>query len=111
MRKTFVLLAALYFVSTAFGAGAAEEKIRGLLEKTIRPGACAQITDVLNDVYYVVKTDEAENAVAPFIGKGQKVVITGTVENREGDPGLYFDLKSAEAYVPKSVSTDQKKSP
>src|SRR5437016_4733530 len=82
-------------------ARAAEEKIRGVLEKTAKPGACAQITDALSDVYYITKTDESEKAVASFVGKTQKVVITGTVEAKEGDASLFFNLKTAEAYTPK----------
>jgi hypothetical protein len=91
----------LALVCVAFSSRAAEEKIRGVLEKTAKPGACAQITDALSDVYYINKTDEAEKAVASFVGKTQKVVITGTVETKEGDASLFFNLKSAEAYTPK----------
>ncbi len=95
----YCLIVALF--CAAFAALSAEEKIRGVLEKTAKPGACAQITDALSDIYYINKTDEAEKAVANFVGKTQKVVITGTVEVKEGDASLFFNLKSAEAYSPK----------
>lgn len=91
----------LALICATFTARSAEEKIRGVLEKTAKPGACAQITDALSDVYYINKTDEAEKAIANFVGKTQKVVITGTVETKEGDASLYFNLKTAEAYTPK----------
>jgi len=95
----FCLILAL--ACAAVTVHSAEEKIRGVLEKTAKPGACAQITDALSDIYYINKTDEAEKAVANFVGKTQKVVITGTVESKEGDSSLFFNLKSAEAYTPK----------
>lgn len=98
MRHALILA---WFIGAAAGARAAEEKIRGVLEKTAKPGACAQITDALSDVYYITKTDEAEKAVAGFVGKTQKVVISGTVETKEGDAALFFSLKTAEAYTPK----------
>ncbi|MGD0090736.1 MAG: Ig domain-containing protein [Planctomycetota bacterium] len=82
-------------------AWAGEEKIRGLLEKTTHPGACAQITDALADVYYIVKSDEAEKAVAKYAGKTEKVVVAGTVETKEGDPAYFLNLKSVEPYAPK----------
>jgi hypothetical protein len=84
-----------------FSVNAAEEKIRGVLEKTAKAGACAQITDALSDVYYVTKTDQAEKAVADYVGKNVKVVVTGTAENREGDPANYLVLKAVEPYTPK----------
>ena len=101
MRK--LVMAALFVVLAGVNGGAfgAEEKIRGTLEKTVKSGACAQITDALAELYYVNKTDEAEKLVAPFVGKNEKVVITGTVEQKEGDPAYYFTLKSVEAYAPK----------
>ena len=86
-------------VSASLIAG--EEKIRGVLEKTTKPGACAQITDALSEIYYVTKSDEAEKMIATFVGKNEKVVITGTVEQKEGDPAYYFTLKSVEAYATK----------
>ena len=79
----------------------AEEKIRGVLEKTAKPGACAQITDALNDIYYITKTDESEKQVAAYAGKNIRVVIAGTVETREGDPSYFFNLKTLEEYKPK----------
>jgi len=77
------------------------EKIRGLLEKTVKPGACAQITDALSEIYYVTKTDEATKLVEKYLGKDEKVVITGIVESKEGDPSYFFNLKSVEPYTPK----------
>ncbi|HYG77174.1 MAG TPA: hypothetical protein VEK08_19375 [Planctomycetota bacterium] len=107
----YLLVFALSALALCSRTHAADETIRGVLEKTARPGACAQITDALGDVYFVVKTDESEKAVAPFVGKNQKVVITGTVEMREGDPAFYFNLKTAEAFVPKVAPADSKKAP
>ena len=76
------------FLLICVGAGAGEaptvtpptEKIRGVLEKTVKPGACAQITDALSEIYYVVKSDEAEKAIEKYVGKNEKVEISGTVE-------------------------------
>ena len=103
MRKTALLLALL--LSCVAAAHAVEEKIRGVLEKTVKPGACAQITDALSDVYYITKTSEAEKLIADFVGKNIKVVITGTVETKAGDPlSYYFDLKSVEKYAPKAAA-------
>lgn len=82
---------------SVFGA---EETIRGVLEKTVKPGACAQIKDSLNEWYYVIKTEESERLIAAFVGKNRRVVIVGVTEQREGDPAYYFNLKSAEEYVP-----------
>jgi len=93
------VIAALMALSVTVKAG--EESIRGVLEKTVKPGACAQITDALADVYYVSKTDEAEKAVAKYVGKNEKVVVTGTVETKEGDPAYFLNLKSAEPYAAK----------
>ena len=98
MRRILVFVVVLGVMASVRGG---EERIRGLLEKTMKPGACAQITDALAEIYYINKTDEAEKLVASFIGKNEKVVITGTVEQREGDPTYYFVLKSVEAYAPK----------
>ena len=97
MRRTVAIVLLGFCVS----AWAGEEKIRGLLEKTTVSGACAQITDALADVYYVVKSDEAEKAVAQYLGKDQKVVVSGTVETKEGNPAYFFNLKSVEPYAPK----------
>jgi hypothetical protein len=98
MRKLGMLALLAVLSGGVFGA---EEKIRGVLEKTVKPGACAQISDALAEIYYINKTDEAEKLVAPFVGKNEKVVVTGTVEQKEGDPAYYFTLKSVEAYAPK----------
>ena len=91
-----VCLCTLSFVSRG-----AEEKIRGLLEKTVKPDACAQIVDALNEVYYVAKTDATEKMVANFVGKNQKVVVTGTVENKPNETVPFINAKSVEAYLPK----------
>jgi hypothetical protein len=103
------LIALLLCVSLKIGA--AEEKIRGVLEKTTKAGACAQITDALNDIYYVSKTDEAEKAIADFVGKNIRVVIAGTVEQKEGDPAFFFSLKTVQKYEPKmpEAKVDEKK--
>jgi hypothetical protein len=95
------LLAFAFVLGLAATVRGGEEKIRGLLEKTVKPGACAQITDALAETYYINKTDEAEKLVASFVGKNEKVVITGVVEQKEGDPSYYFVLKSVEPYAPK----------
>lgn len=98
MRK-WMFVAVVLLLST--GVFSAEEKIRGVLEKTVKPGACAQITDALAEVYYINKTDEAEKLVANFVGKNEKVVVTGTVEQKENDPAYYLALKAVEPYAPK----------
>ncbi len=91
--------AALLLVFFGARAEGVEERIRGVLEKTARPNACAQITDALNDIYYVVKTVASEKSCAPLIGR--RVVLSGTVEER-GEARVYFlTLKRAEAYRPK----------
>jgi len=100
MRGLFLILALL--VPSAPGAFGVEEHVQGVLEKTVREGACAQLTDVLNDVYYVLKTPEAERALADLIGK--KVVITGVVEQRGNDPAYYLSFRSATLYQPKSAT-------
>jgi hypothetical protein len=92
----FVVLSLIAIGSLAQGT---EERIRGVLEKTANPNASAQITDALNDVYYVVKTIESEKACNSLIG--QRVVLTGTVEERADDRLLYLTLKQAEVYQPK----------
>ncbi len=85
---------------------AADETIRGVLEKTVKPGACAQIKDALNEWYFVIKTEESEKLIAPFVGKNKRVIIVGTMEQREGDPAYYFSLKSAEEFVPPPPKKD-----
>lgn len=101
-----VLAIAFLFASAQWGSIAAEETIRGVLEKTVKPGACAQIKDALNEWYYVIKTEESEKLIAPFVGKNKRVVIVGITEQREGDPAYYFSLKSAEEFVPKSAKKE-----
>jgi FKBP-type peptidyl-prolyl cis-trans isomerase len=95
MRKAGLLLVILL---SPMLVRAAEDKIRGVLEKTNKPGACAQITDAVSDTYYVVKSDEAEKLVADFVGKNIRVTITGTVEEKKDDPAFYFNLKAVEKY-------------
>ena len=103
MRRAAVIVFLVFCVVARTGA-AGEEKIRGLLEKTVQAGACAQITDALGDKYFIVKTDQAEKDTANYVGKAGPVVIAGTVETREGAPALYFNLKSVEPYTPKMPS-------
>ena len=91
----------LILICTAASSFSGEEKIRGIIEKSAKAGAAAQITDALSEIYYISKTDEAEKLIAPFIGQNKKVVITGTVETKEGDPAYYFNLKTVEAYAAK----------
>ena len=98
MKKLFLII---LLAGISSGIVAAEEKIRGVLEKTVKAGACAQITDALAETYYITKSDEAEKMVAEYVGKNLKVVITGTVDSKEGDPAFYFTLKSVEPYVAK----------
>jgi hypothetical protein len=107
--RQFLIVLTLVGIST--GVLAAEEKIRGVLEKTVRAGACAQITDALAETYYITKSDEAEKMIAEYVGKNVKVVITGTVESKEGDPAFYFTLKSVEPYTPKMPTADPKATP
>jgi hypothetical protein len=94
-----MIVAVLIVVSLTVRAS--EEKIRGVLEKTTKPGACAQIADALADVYYVAKTEEAEKAVAKYVGKNERVVVSGTVEQKEGDPAFFLNLKAVEPYAAK----------
>jgi hypothetical protein len=70
-----------------------------VLEKTVKAGACAQVTDALNEIYYVVKTAESEKQCNELMGK--RVVLTGTVEQRAGDPAYYLNVKASELYQPK----------
>ncbi len=80
---------------------ASEEKVRGLLEKTVKPDACAQITDALNEMYYVVKTDAAEKMVANYVGKNQKVVVTGAIETRPNETVPFVTVTAVEVFNPK----------
>jgi FKBP-type peptidyl-prolyl cis-trans isomerase len=99
MRKAILLLAMLLSIAATH---AADEKIRGVLEKTDKPGACAQVTDALGDTYYIAQTSETEKLIADFVGKNIKVVVTGTVETKDGKPPANFvSLKSVEKYLPK----------
>ncbi|MBE7464520.1 MAG: hypothetical protein HS116_13660 [Planctomycetes bacterium] len=79
-----------------WGVGAVEERMLGTLEKTAKPGACAQITDALSEIYYIIKTPESERACRELMG--HKVALVGVVEKRAGDDDYYFSLKSVEAY-------------
>lgn len=83
----------------AHSARATEETIRGTLETTAKAGAAAQITDALKEIYYVVKTPEAEKACAGMIGR--KVVLVGVVEQRTGDADYFFKLRTVEQLKPK----------
>jgi hypothetical protein len=93
--------AMLWLLLAGFSVRGVEERIRGVLEKTANPNACAQITDALNDIYFVVRTVESEKACGPLIG--QRVVLTGTVEERTEDRLLYLTLKQAEVYQAKQA--------
>jgi len=92
---------AVCVLTICFASRGAEEKIRGLLEKTAKPDACAQITDALNEMYYVAKTDATEKMVANFVGKNQKVVVTGTIETKPNESVPFINVKGVEAYAPK----------
>ncbi|HYF48508.1 MAG TPA: hypothetical protein VEJ63_03840 [Planctomycetota bacterium] len=110
MKQILLFMFALFLCPRVNAA--AEETIRGVLEKTTRAGACAQITDVLGETYYVLKTDESEKLVADFVGKNIRVVITGTAEQKEGDASWYFNLKSVKKYEAKTEgkpATESKK--
>ena len=95
-RFCLVLVMVLWFAGRSEGV---EERIRGVLEKTAKPNACAQITDALNDIYYVVKTVDSEKACAPLIG--QRVVLAGVVEERGAERVYFIMLKKVENYRPK----------
>ena len=97
--KSFLL--PILLLLSAFTVASADEKIRGLLEKTVKAGACAQITDALNEIYYVSRTEESEKLVANFVGANVKVLVVGTVENKERE--YFLNLKSVEPYVPKAA--------
>ena len=101
MTMMKVLAVVVCAAAISFGVRAGEEKIRGLLEKTVKPDACAQITDALNEMYYVAKTDATEKMVAEFLGKNQKVVVTGTVESKPNESVPFINAKTVEAYAPK----------
>lgn len=105
MRVWVVLLGLVLASGSSF---ALEETIRGVLEKSVKPGANAQIKDALGEYYYIIKTDESEKLIAAFAGKNKKVVIVGTAEQREGDPAFYFNLRTIEEYVAKPTASTGK---
>lgn len=76
--------------AAAWSAGPAEERIRGTLEKTARPGACAQITDALKETYFLSHSAEAQKACADLFGR--KVLVTGVVDVRPGTEDYYFTV-------------------
>jgi len=97
MRWTAIVVCVM-----AFGyVRAGEEKIRGVLEKTAKPEACAQISDALNELYYVAKSDAAEKMIAGYVGKNQRVVLSGTIESKPNESVPYINLKTVEPYAPK----------
>ena len=91
----------IFMVAAAVSAVAGEEKFRGILEKTDKPEASAQITDALNEIYYVSKSDATEKMIADYIGKNQRVVVTGTIETKPNTQLQYISAKLVEAYAPK----------
>ena len=98
MRSAILFGVALAVCWQLTANGAVEEQIIGVLEKTAKPGACAQIEDALKETYYIVKTDEAAKACEALFGK--KVEVSGVVEERTGDPAYYFRLKRTQLYRP-----------
>lgn len=98
MRYQIPMLSLLLF-ACAIATSATEETIRGTLETTAKSGATAQITDALKEIYYVVKTPEAEKACAGLIGR--KVALVGVVEQRTGDADYFFKLRAIEELKPK----------
>ena len=92
----------------AFSACGAEERIRGILEKTARPDACAQIIDALDDIYYIAKSDAAEKMIAAFVGRNIVVVVTGNAAGKPAAQGLMLELKSVAKYVPAVVKEGDK---
>ena len=92
----FALALSLAFSHKA--ASAVEEHLRGVLEKTVKPEACAQITDALKEVYYIVAKPEAQKMCADLFGK--RVLLTGTVEQHPGDQEYFFSLAKAESLEP-----------
>lgn len=95
------LSAVLVCVYASFIIHASEEKIRGVLEKTAKGDACAQLTDALNEIYYVSKSDAAEKMIAEYVGKNVKVQLTGTIENKPNEPYGYINLKEVAPFVAK----------
>ncbi len=88
----WLVLNTLFFLTLSLQA--ADEHIWGVLEKTVKPGACAQIQDTLGDTYYILRSDEAERVIAPYLGKSIRVQIVGNSEIKDGDTARYFVLKS-----------------
>ena len=99
MRRVYLALPAIVFVLYAQSCPAAEEHIRGVLEKTAKSGASAQITDALNETYFVTKTPEGDKWCQDLMGK--RVVLTGTVEQQTGDTAYFLRLTKAELFQPK----------
>jgi len=100
MFKQFSIMTVCAVV-VCFASRGAEEKGGGLLEKTAKPDACAQIVDALNELYYLEKADATEKMIAGFIGKNQKVVVTGTIAAKPNESIPFISVKSVEAYTPK----------
>ena len=78
----------------AASSQATEEHLRGVLEKTVKPGACAQITDALRETYFINNTPDAQKITQDMLGK--RVMLTGIVEQHAGDPDYFFKLNKAE---------------
>lgn len=93
----------LVLLGQALAWGAVEEHIIGVLETTVKPGACAQIKDALKETYYIVKTDESDKACKALIGK--RVEVFGVVEERAGDPSYFFHLRRSQEYRPSDKKT------
>jgi FKBP-type peptidyl-prolyl cis-trans isomerase FklB len=95
--------AALWFLLFYCAAASATDvTVVGTLEKTDRPGACAQLTDAASDVYYITQTGAAAALLAPFIDNKIKAALTGEVKTQEGAPPLRFlEVKKAEKYESK----------
>ena len=100
----FCALVAAAWLPAARGLGV-EERIRGVLEKTAKEGALAQITDALKEIYYVSKSDAAEKLCKDLIGK--RVVLTGTVEQHAGDADFFLVVVKAEEYNPQLPAVAQ----
>ena len=99
MRRSILAGTFLVLVLGADCTRAVEEHIRGVLEKTVREGACAQITDALNEIYYVLKTPDSEKLCGQYLG--QRVLLTGSVEPRGAEGAYFLNVKKAEPWQPK----------
>jgi len=97
LRICISIAACAILLATAH-ASAVEERIRGVLEKTAKPNAIAQITDALKETYYIAKSENAEKLCKDLMGK--RVVVTGTVEQRPGDHDFILIVTKAEEYTP-----------